>query len=349
MRINTKGCAAAILGVALLGASWATVGGEAPRVSAATAQAELDALIRAAKSDGELLYYSTATENVAKRSSDAFFAKYGVRANYLRIGGARMRQRYSAEVEAGQVLADLILNAGGNTVEYAEEGIKKGYAESISEAGIPVLRSGEFPARFVTGPTVIIQIAPWLFAYNTDKVKSTDLPKDWPGLLNPKFKGLFLLPHPDSADSYMDLWSLLLDRYGEGFYKQLRAQELRWSPGGVPGMQSLGAGEAAIYFPAVSAQVTSVSSKGAPLAMVTPDLTTGVEMQIMLSSRTKAKHGAAARLFANYLMSPEGNAVFNDDPGGMTVYDTSRLPKQYESPKSGVMARRALVNKLLGF
>ena len=41
--------------------------------------------------------------------------------------------------------------------------------------------------------------------------------------------------------------------------------------------------------------------------------------------------------------------MVNDDPGGFTVYDTSKLPKRYESPKPGVGARREEIRKLLGF
>lgn len=319
------------------------------RVPAATIQAELEALIKAAKADGELTFYSTATENVAKRAGDAFTAKYGIKTAFVRMGGTQMRQRYSSEAEAGNVVADLMLNAGGNTVAYAEEHIRKGVAESISQAGLPVVRSGEFPARFIVGPTAIIQIAPWLIGYNSDKVKGEDIPKDWNGLLNPKFKGQILIPAPASSDSYIDLWVALLDKYGEGFFTQLRAQQPRQYPSGVPAVQALGAGEGAMAVPAVPALITGIAAKGAPLAMAPMDFTTGVEMQVMLSSRTKAKHGAAARLFANYLMTPEGNKVFNDDPGGVTMYDTSKLPKQYESPKPNALARRDLVTKLLGF
>ena len=65
-------------------------------------------------------------------------------------------------------------------------------------------------------------------------------------------------------------------------------------------------------------------------------------------------HLAAARLLANYVMSLEGNKVFNDDPGGVTVYDTSGLPKEYEAPKEGTGAqatgaRREQIRQLLGF
>ena len=68
----------------------------------------------------------------------------------------------------------------------------------------------------------------------------------------------------------------------------------------------------------------------------------------MLTHRAKAKHPNAARLFAHYVMSPDGNKIFNADPGSLSVYDTSGLPRQYESPKPNAIARRARFATLLG-
>jgi hypothetical protein len=52
---------------------------------------------------------------------------------------------------------------------------------------------------------------------------------------------------------------------------------------------------------------------------------------------------------ANYLMTEEGNKVFNGDPGGFTVYDTSLMPKDYQPTKPENAARRQEFMKLLGF
>ena len=97
-------------------------------------------------------------------------------------------------------------------------------------------------------------------------------------------------------------------------------------------------------------QIAATRDKGAPLGMVEMQFTTAVEMQIILTARDKAKNPSAARLFANYVMGKEGNAVFNDDPGGFTIYDTSKIPKEYRAPKmAGEVARRDQITKLLGF
>lgn len=315
---------------------------------AAAARNELEALVKAARAEGELTFYSTPTENVANRIRDAFAKKYSIKLQYLRLGGTPLQQRYSAEAEAGTFAADVILNAG-NSVEYAEDGIRKGWLEPVSTAGIPVVTSGEFPAKFMLGPTAIVQVAPWGIAYNTDKLKASEVPRDWAEILEPKFRGQIIITDPRASGAQLDHWTLILDKYGEGFFGRLLSQNPRKYSGGVPSTNALSAGEGSIQVPAILAQVQAIKDKGAPIEWAALDSSTGVEIQVTLTARTKARHPNAGRLFANYVMSLEGNKVMNDDPGGMTVYDTSRLPKGYVSPKPGASARQAQFLKLLGF
>ena len=315
--------------------------------AASTAQADLDALVKAAKAEGSLTFYSGATENVAKRVADAFSAKYGIKTQFVRLSGNVIIQRYSNEATAGNIAADVVFNASRPQV-FAEEGVAKGWVEAIADAGLPVLKSGEFPAKFNFGATALIQIAPWSITYNTEKVSAADAPKDWRDLLNPKWKGQILISDPRSSNAYLDLYAVWIDRYGESFFTQLRSQNLRWYLGGPPQVQGLAAGEGMIGLPVIGPQVQAVKDKGAPLAVITPDLTSGVEMHVMITARAKAKSPSAARLMANYVMSGEGNQVFNADPGGMSIYDTSRLPKEYQPANVRNEARKDQIAKLLG-
>ncbi len=72
-------------------------------------------------------------------------------------------------------------------------------------------------------------------------------------------------------------------------------------------------------------------------------------MQVFLTLRPKARHGNAARLLAHFVMTLEGNKLFNADPGSVSVFDTTSLPKDYEPNKAGTEARKDLVARLLGF
>jgi iron(III) transport system substrate-binding protein len=211
------------------------------------------------------------------------------------------------------------------------------------------MRSGEYPKAFNRGASAIVQVAPWMIAYNSEKLKGADVPRDWPDLLKPHLKGQILLANPAASSAYLDFWVLAVDKYGADFFKKLLAQNPRQYPGGVPAVQALGAGEGTITLPVVPAQVEATRGKGAPLATQVIDLTSGVEMQVILTVRSKSKAPATARLMAHYVMTREGNTVYNDDPGGMTVYDTGKLPKLYQSPKLATAARKDEIAKLLGF
>ena len=320
------------------------------QTAAQRAATALDQLVAAAKPEGEVTFYSAMPESATKRVSDAFTAKYGIRTQFVRVSSTALMQRYATESEAGNTAADLVfVSAGYATVTFANDAIKKGWVESVSTAGIPVIMAGTYPSKFNYGPTAVAGIAPWHISYNTDKVKGADIPKDWKDLANPKWKGQLLLTNPAASDAYADFWAAILDRYGEGFFAQLRANAPRQYGDGIQATQGLAAGEGSFAPPAVGAMVQGPASKGAPLAMAFVDYTTGVEMQVMLTARAKAKHPNAARLMTNYVLSEEGNRVFNDDPGTVTLYDTSKLPKEYQMGKPGNAARRAEFQKLLGF
>lgn len=309
--------------------------------------ADVEALAKAARTEDDMMFYSAVPENVAKRVSDAFTAKYGVRARFIRLTSNALQQRYAAEAEAGNIPAAFIIIAG-NGVPFAEQGIKRGWMDAVVQAGLPVLKGGEFPAKFLPGPTAVVQITPWLMYFNTDKVKGADIPREWTDLTHPKWKGQFILPDPRISDAYYDVWAMLLDKYGEKFFEQLRSQNMRLSAGGTVSVQALAAAEGSVAAPTTMAIVRTMKDKGAPVDTYTPDFTTGLEVHLILTARGRTKQPNAARLFANYLMSPEGNKVFNDDPGNNSVYDVANLPKQYQSPKPGALARKDQILKLLG-
>jgi len=343
---RSAGATAATRGQPMLLAQQAAARAPAPNQPAAAAA--LEALIKAAKAEGELTYYSAQTENVPRRVSAAFQAKYGINAKFVRFNSVLLQQRYAGDAEAGNFAADMIINSG-DAITYAQNGIAKGWMEPVATAGIPVLLSGEFPARFNKNVTAIIQLSPWGIAYNSDKIKGADIPKDWTDLLNPKWKGQILLPDPRASDAYIDHWALLFDKYGESFFTKLREQGWRLYASGVPATQALGAGEGSIQVPTVGPQVQGVKDKGAPVAMIIPDMAVGVEQHVTLTARAKSKNPNAGRLFANYVMSPEGNQVFNADPGQAPVYALgSSLPKDYRSPIPGTASRKAEIIKLFG-
>jgi iron(III) transport system substrate-binding protein len=320
----------------------------ASKASAASVQADLDALIKAARAEGQFTFYIALVDSVAKRVGDAFTAKYGVKYQFIRLSTGPLAQRYFAEAESGNFGADLVIFAGPYQA-FTVDGAKKGWVEPISAANLPAVRSGIVPARFNKGDTVIVQVAPWQLGYNTTKVTAADAPKVLNDVLNPKWKGQIQVSDPRVGTTIAEFWSMVLDTKGEAFFTQLRGQNLRLYPGGAQSIQALGAGEGSLMVPVLVPQLLGPKDKGAPLEIAKLDQTTGIEASVILTARKHAKNPNAARLFANFLIDPEGNKVLNSDTGAATIYDAGGLPSQYQPPSPTAAAAADKFAKLLGF
>lgn len=320
----------------------------ASKASAASVQADLDALIKAARAEGQFTFYIALVDSVAKRVGDAFTAKYGVKYQFIRLSTGPLAQRYFAEAESGNIAADMVIFAGPYTA-FTVDGAKKGWVEPISAANLPAVRSGIVPARFNKGDTVIVQVAPWQLGYNTSKVTAADAPKNLNDVLNPKWKGQIQVSDPRVGTTIAEFWSMVLDTKGEAFFAQLRNQNLRLYPGGAQSIQALGAGEGSLMVPVLVPQLLGPKDKGAPLEIAKLDQTTGIEASVILTARKHAKNPNAARLFANFLIDPEGNKVLNSDTGAATIYDAGGLPSQYQPPSPTAAAQADKFAKLLGF
>ena len=319
-----------------------------PGIAVAQAPVDMEKLVADAKAEGEITIYSAAPENIVLRIVKAFRDEYGIEIKYVRISSNQLKQRYSAEAESGTFAADLMFIAGGPT-PYFQEAIAKGWMTPIKDAGIPVLADGSFPSTFSDGLSAVVQVAPFLIAHNKDNVSEADAPKDWPDLLDPRFKGDIILIDPRASNAFLDIYAALEDKYGKEFFDKLVAQEPRRYADGTPATQGLAAGEAALEIPVLPSMVNELIAKGAPLGQVIPSYTSGVEMHVALTDLTKAKSPATARLLANFVMTPEGNRIFNEDPGSASVYDTTQLPAEYKAPVPETVERKDAILKLLGF
>lgn len=321
---------------------------QAGKASPASLQADLDALVKAARAEGEFTFYIALVDSVAKRIGDAFTAKYGIKYQFVRLSTGPLAQRYFAEAESGNIAADLVIVAGPYQA-YTVDGVKKGWVEPLSQAGLPAMKSGEVPARYNKGETVVVQVAPWQLGYNTQKVKAAEAPRNLDDVLNPKWKGQIQVSDPRVGTTIAEFWALVLETKGESFFTRFRAQNPRLYPGGAQSIQALGAGEGSLMVPVLVPQLMGPKEKGAPLEIAKIDQTTGIEATLVLTARKWAKHPNAARLFANYLITPEGNKVLNSDTGASTIYDSGGLPSQYQPPSPTGAARADFFAKLLGF
>jgi iron(III) transport system substrate-binding protein len=303
-----------------------------------------EALVSAAKQEGSLTWYTTDPPAAVNRLVKAFSAKYQINVDYVRAASNELTQRYSAEAQAGKVQADVI---DGPASAFYSDAVQKGWTTPLSTAGIPTLDEGTFPKQFYRedqGIAIDIVIT-WLMGYNTRQVAADKAPKTWDDILRPEFTGRIILVDPRASDAHLEFWDRISLARGEDFLTRFKAQSPRLAPGGPAAVEALAAGEGAIVLPAAGANITATKANGAPVEMVQPELTVGIESGIALSK--SAAHPNAARLFIDYVLSKEGNAVANEDPGSHSPYGAD-FPREYHSPRKEAPANKTKILQLLG-
>ncbi len=296
------------------------------------------ALLAAAKKEGRVTVYSNADPGATERTLRAFSAKFGITTDYQRLTGAALAQRFNAEYETGNNLADLFISSDPI---YPKDAMKKGLL--VHSTDLPAM--SVWPKDGYLDGLVPLNINPYVLAWNTSLIPEGL--KSFEALNDAKFRGKVMVGDPRVLAAAR-LWYLaIIDKYGEGFLRDL-GKHATFSPSVVPGLQQVAAGAMAVYAPTILLSANDIMEKGAPVnvAIVEPI----VISQSLGAIPAKAPHPNAGRLLLNYWMTREGQEVYSKNsytllpnvPGTKVLSSYTKM-----DPEAG---ERALgrINSLLG-
>lgn len=149
-----------------------------------------------------------------------------------------------------------------------------------------------------------------ILIYNTRTVTAADIPRRCTDLLDPKFRNHVAIAHP-AFSGYFGQWVLAMRRvYGWSFFEKLAANKPRIGRSGNDPITMLNAGESVVGTgPASTSTVTA--SRGNPIGIVYPE--DGTVLCVGPSAvAAGAPHPNAARLFLEWLLSPDYAAACRD-------------------------------------
>jgi iron(III) transport system substrate-binding protein len=287
---------AALASLALAGAALPAFAVDDPKA--------MEALIAAAKKEGELVIYSSESDKQVSDTSKAFEAKYGVKVQATRLVGGAVTSRYAGERAGGQVVADAIVVANEPFMTDNPT-----WWVPLNESVVPGYNKYPASAR---GPNFLILNHNVIgIAWNTNLVKPADEPKNYLDLVdNPAFaaKGSIVYADPRATPSAMNLFKVLVEKYGEDFFKKLMDRGVAIAASSSPGVQQVAAGANKVMIGNFPNNAQSVIAAGGPVKYrAVNDPATGVDNILAIS--TGAKHPNAARLYAAYRISEEGQRV----------------------------------------
>jgi iron(III) transport system substrate-binding protein len=255
-------------------------------------------LVEGAKKEGKLVFYTSMAIDTSKPLLDAFQKEYPfIRAELVRAGEEQLMNRVLGEIRAGRWSFDAISTSAISLLP--EKKIVQPYLTPNREG---YLNEFKDPNGYWTG----IFVNNLILGYNTKMLPAKEAPRDYPDLLDPKWKGKMLM---DSTD--YDWFGTLMTVWGREktlqYMQRLAKQEPLWRRGHGLTAQLLGAGETPLAW-AYNFRIERMKSDGAPVEWIETFNPIVVTLSgIALSA--KPTNPNAAKLLIDFATSKKGQEM----------------------------------------
>jgi iron(III) transport system substrate-binding protein len=265
------------------------------------AQSPAPAVLEAAKKEGRLTWYTSMAIDTSKPLLDAFLREYPfIKGELARLGEEQLLNRILTEARAGRVLFDVVSSSGIQLL--AQKNFLAPYASAEAQAFPPELKDPAQRWTAVYNNNLVVM-------YNTKMVAERDAPRDYPDLLDPKWKNKMLMDATD-YDWYGTLAQVWGKEKAQHYMERLAQQEPSWRRGHGLVAQLVAAGEVPLGW-AYSFRVERMKREGAPVDWSTtfnPIVTTISGMG--LSAKATAPN--AAKLFIDFVLSKKAQEMIRE-------------------------------------
>jgi iron(III) transport system substrate-binding protein len=261
-----------------------------------------------AEQEGALLFYTHDGEAGAAGAMDAFNKDFPkIKAAYVRAQTGALYSKILAERSAGRFDVDVIQFSDiGTAIDFQKRGGFDLYNSPESSAYDPMYL-GPPPGYFFCSGMTFAGIA-----YNTDRVKAEDAPKNWKDLLDPRWANVTSTKQSTSGMQFVE-WYELRKLYGDDYWKSFAKQRPHGFDSRAQLFDRLAKGDDKICGLAEWAGYVLYHERKAPIAFVAP--ADGLPATALATGAVdKAPHPEAARLFIDWLMSLRGQQVYQQNP-----------------------------------
>ena len=304
-----KGTAALLAGSAL-----------STRVLAAAPPPEpvTQALIDAARKEGQVNYYTSTDLPVAEKVAKAFEAKYpGIAVRVERSGAERVFQRIGQEYASNIHAVDVVNSSdAAHFIVWKRDGILAPYVpEDVAR----------YPAehRDVDGQFASFRVWLSIIAYNTNLVKPEDVPKSFADLLDPKWKGKIVKAHPGYSGTIMTATYQMQRDLGWSYFEKLAKQNIMQVQSSADPPKKLDLGERAVMADGNEYNIFQLKEAGRPVEPVYA--TEGSPLIIGPNGIFKSSPNPnAAKLFQSFCLGREAQQLIIDVGGLRSVHPDTK-------------------------
>ena len=257
-----------------------------------------------AREEGRLIVYTAWESSDILTTLQVFSKRYPeITTAYWQASNPKIVTRVLTEFQAGQQSLDTVLSDSAPPVLKAAGAIAP--YETVQKDFLVLYD----PAM----PVVGLQIQ--VLAYNTKLLRPENIPSTWEDVASSKYKGMVCLDDPMRAGPLSVILAALKSQWKNdtrwtNFIKGLKALDVPVYTSTSEMMRLLVAGECSIAMPALLHDALDEKQKGSPMDFVktAPPIITPRFAAVY----ARAPHPNAAKLFAEWLISPLGQSVVDE-------------------------------------
>ena len=255
---------------------------------------------KAGGTKGELMVYTSIypdiIDNMCKPSLAKAFPEMKV--NWFQGGTEKVVTKITGEIKAKKIGADVLMVADPSYyLKLDDQKLLLPY-KSKEEKNLINDKDAE-------GAWYAVRVCNMIIAYNGDKLKAEDAPKNWTDLTDPKWKGKIAMPNPMLSGTAYVAVGALADKYGWEYFDKLKANGLRVEEGNSAIQNKLLTGEYAAAMILEENILKLANTKKEPLKVIYPkDGVVQVPSPIAIFNTTKNPEGAKA--LVDWWLSKEG-------------------------------------------
>lgn len=303
-------------------------------------------LYEQAKQEGAVVWYASSPRtDIAETIGRAFEARFpGVQATVVRTTAQTNFQRLSMDLRSNNLIADVFTttDVGHITELKRQDALLAWTPPNVSNMMNAFSKYNDKEGYAYSPFGGVIGIT-----YNTNFVSEADAPKDWPDLLDPKWKNRLSIGHPGFS-GYVGTWTVQMDlMYGWDFFEKMNALDPHVGRSITDTVTMLNSGERWLGVSNLAAGIAS-ADKGNPIGVVYPKSGT-VLMTTPTALLKNSPHPNAGKLFLNWLLSTEGQQLIADAryehvikegvtpaPGGIALDDVEVVRPSDEEIVKGI-------------
>jgi ABC-type Fe3+ transport system substrate-binding protein len=275
-----------------------------------------------AKKEGKLAWISSINTEPAKVTMEGFKKRYPFIDIQHQEASEEVRTvRTLTEFKAGKNKVDVAMQIGGFISEY------KAAKALASLNDLPAYANYDVPFRDHEDLWAGGRSDFWGMGYKTDKVKPSDLPKNWEDLADPVWKARFGLGDRPQLWT-VELWTTWGADRTTAFLKKLFAnQPQRRKEGLDASAKLLAAGEYDIYVPTAPYRAQGLKDAGSPVGWYSPSPVPLAFADVVILASSPNPN--AAKVFVNWFLSREGQGVYTKADHAVPVHPALRLDRDY--------------------